>query len=72
MFWKRVKYGKVSNLASHTYHEELADEIYGKINDYYNLMENIYNRINERIVSENDINEANQKLNSDQGSQNDE
>lgn len=60
------------NLTSHTYHEELAEEIYGKIGGYYNLMENIYKRINERIISENDIDEANQKVNADQGSENDE
>ena len=46
------------NLTSHTYHEELADEIYKKIKDYHNLMENIYMRISERLVPENDINEA--------------
>lgn len=51
------------NLTSHTYHEELADEIYRKISDYFNLMENIYKRISERIISENDINEANQRPN---------
>ncbi len=30
------------NLTSHTYHEELANEIFKKIADYYNLMESLY------------------------------
>jgi nucleotidyltransferase substrate binding protein (TIGR01987 family) len=33
------------NLTSHTYHEELADEIYRKIPEYYALMEKVYSRI---------------------------
>lgn len=37
------------NLTSHTYHEELADEIYGKIPDYYALMNKIYSRLQDKL-----------------------
>lgn len=32
------------NLTSHTYHEEVANNIYSKLNDYYQLMDNLLSR----------------------------
>jgi len=30
------------NLTSHTYHEEVAEDIYNKIAEYYNIMNNLF------------------------------
>lgn len=37
------------NLTSHTYHEEVAMEIYQKIRGYYELMDKVYKKILENI-----------------------
>lgn len=34
------------NLTSHTYHEEVAEDIYNKLKKYYCLMEKIYSTLN--------------------------
>lgn len=33
------------NMTTHTYHEEVADEIYSNLADYYNLMYHLYTNI---------------------------
>jgi len=33
------------NLTAHTYHEEVADEIYRKIKNYYKLMDKVYRNL---------------------------
>jgi len=35
------------NLTAHTYHEEVAEEIYRKINNYYKLMDKVYRNLIE-------------------------
>ena len=35
------------NLTSHTYHEEVAGDIYSKIAEYFNLMNNLFSKIKE-------------------------
>ena len=37
------------NLTAHTYHEEVAMEIYQKIKMYYELMNNVYRKMKENI-----------------------
>jgi nucleotidyltransferase substrate binding protein (TIGR01987 family) len=37
------------NLTSHTYHEEVAEEIYARIKDYYNLMNKIYQNLTKDV-----------------------
>ncbi|MEA3443040.1 MAG: HI0074 family nucleotidyltransferase substrate-binding subunit [Chloroflexota bacterium] len=37
------------NLTSHTYIQEVAEQIYRKISNYYELMENIFNFVKKRI-----------------------
>ncbi len=39
------------NLTSHTYHEEVAEEIYTNIKDYYILMNRVYQNLIEAEVS---------------------
>jgi nucleotidyltransferase substrate binding protein (TIGR01987 family) len=36
------------NLTSHTYLEEVAEKIYMKIKDYYDLMSNVFNHIKQQ------------------------
>jgi len=37
------------NLTSHTYHEDVAEEIYRKIKDYWKLMDEVCRRVVEKI-----------------------
>ncbi len=37
------------NLTSHTYREELAEEIYAKIEDYHKLMDRVYQHLMEEV-----------------------
>ncbi len=37
------------NLTSHTYHEEVAENIYSKVNDYYELMDNLYFKLKKNL-----------------------
>jgi len=37
------------NLTSHTYNEQLSKELYNKLGEYYKLMEEILEKIKERI-----------------------
>ncbi|MBN1798437.1 MAG: nucleotidyltransferase substrate binding protein [Spirochaetales bacterium] len=37
------------NMTSHTYHEELAEQIYKKIKQYYTLMNNLLKTIKKRL-----------------------
>lgn len=37
------------NLTTHTYVEEVADSIYEKIRDYYQLMDTVFNQIRKKI-----------------------
>ena len=43
------------NLTSHTYHEELANEIFRKITDYYHLMERLYVKIDKNLNQQNGL-----------------
>jgi nucleotidyltransferase substrate binding protein (TIGR01987 family) len=40
------------NLTSHTYHEEIAEEIYRQIRDYWKLMDEVCRRVVEKIESD--------------------
>jgi nucleotidyltransferase substrate binding protein (TIGR01987 family) len=42
------------NLTSHTYDEELADKLYQKINNHYELMKSLFERIKKLIEFQND------------------
>ncbi|MBE0525173.1 MAG: nucleotidyltransferase substrate binding protein [Methanosarcinales archaeon] len=35
------------NMTAHTYHEEVAEEIYGRIKGYYSLMDNVSKKLFE-------------------------
>jgi hypothetical protein len=37
------------NLTSHTYHEEVAEEIYRQVGDYWKLMDEVFRRIVKRV-----------------------
>lgn len=37
------------NLTSHTYHENVAEEIYSKIKDYYKFMNKVYQDMMEML-----------------------
>lgn len=40
------------NLTSHTYHEEVAEEIYHQIRDYWELMDRVCRRVVEAVEAE--------------------
>lgn len=40
------------NLTSHTYHEEVAEEIYSKIKDYWKLMNDVLRRVVDSLEAE--------------------
>ncbi len=37
------------NLISHTYHEEVAEEIYQQVESYWKLMDEIFRRVVEKL-----------------------
>jgi nucleotidyltransferase substrate binding protein (TIGR01987 family) len=40
------------NLTSHTYHEEIAEEIYRQIEEYWKLMDEVFRRIVNKVDSD--------------------